>query len=97
MTPRPKKANQIEIPGLIALEPAPPRKTPCPSRGGACVAVFSQCKVIWSIMRGHRLRYGFALACLIAATVVNFGIPLWAARPSILRFRRLPPRQAPRA
>ncbi len=27
-------------------------------------------------MRGHRLRYGFALLCLILATVLNFGIPL---------------------
>jgi ATP-binding cassette subfamily B protein len=38
--------------------------------------MFSQCKVIWSIMRGHRLRYGLALACLVVATVVNFGVPL---------------------
>ena len=36
----------------------------------------SQVSVIWSIMRGHRLRYGFALLCLILATVFNFGIPL---------------------
>lgn len=27
-------------------------------------------------MRGHRLRYGLALACLTLATVINFGIPL---------------------
>jgi len=27
-------------------------------------------------MRGHRLRYGLALACLVLATVINFGIPL---------------------
>ena len=38
--------------------------------------MFSQIAVIWSIMRGHRLRYGFALFCLILATVLNFGIPL---------------------
>ncbi len=38
--------------------------------------MFSQCKVIWSIMRGHRLRYGLALASLVVATVVNFGVPL---------------------
>jgi ATP-binding cassette subfamily B protein len=39
-------------------------------------SMFSQCKVIWSIMRGHRLRYGLALASLVVATVVNFGVPL---------------------
>jgi ATP-binding cassette subfamily B protein len=38
--------------------------------------MFSQCRVIWSIMRGHRLRYGLALASLVVATVVNFGVPL---------------------
>jgi ATP-binding cassette subfamily B protein len=38
--------------------------------------VFSQSKILWSILRGQRLRYGLALACLVAATVVNFGIPL---------------------
>ena len=38
--------------------------------------MFSQVKVIWSIMRGHRLRYGLALGCLVLATVINFGIPL---------------------
>ncbi|MBS0632436.1 MAG: ABC transporter ATP-binding protein [Verrucomicrobia bacterium] len=27
-------------------------------------------------MRGFRLRYGFALLCLVLATVINFGIPL---------------------
>jgi ATP-binding cassette subfamily B protein len=27
-------------------------------------------------MRGHRLRYGLALACLVLATVINFGAPL---------------------
>ncbi len=27
-------------------------------------------------MRGHRLRYGFALGCLVLATIINFGIPL---------------------
>lgn len=27
-------------------------------------------------MRGHRLRYGLALACLALATVINFGVPL---------------------
>ncbi|MBP6507018.1 MAG: ABC transporter ATP-binding protein [Opitutaceae bacterium] len=27
-------------------------------------------------MRGYRLRYGFALGCLVLATLVNFGVPL---------------------
>ncbi|MFM1850522.1 MAG: hypothetical protein RIS54_206 [Verrucomicrobiota bacterium] len=27
-------------------------------------------------MRGHRLRYGSALLCLLAATVLNYGVPL---------------------
>ncbi len=27
-------------------------------------------------MRGYRLRYGFALGCLVFATVINFGVPL---------------------
>jgi ATP-binding cassette subfamily B protein len=27
-------------------------------------------------MRGHRLRYGSALGCLVLATIINFGIPL---------------------
>jgi len=27
-------------------------------------------------MRGFRLRYGFALGCLVLATVINFGVPL---------------------
>src|SRR5580658_3383612 len=38
--------------------------------------MFSQVSIIWSIMRGHRLRYGMALGCLVLATVINFGIPL---------------------
>jgi ATP-binding cassette subfamily B protein len=38
--------------------------------------MFSQVQVIWSLMRGHRLRYGFALGCLVLATVINFGVPL---------------------
>ena len=38
--------------------------------------MYIQIKVIWSIMRGHRLRYGLALACLVLATVINFGAPL---------------------
>ena len=38
--------------------------------------MFSQLSVIWSLMRGHRLRYSLALACLVAATVLNYGVPL---------------------
>ncbi len=33
-------------------------------------------KVIWQLMRGQRLRYSFALGCLVAATLFNYGIPL---------------------
>ena len=38
--------------------------------------MFSQFKVIWSLMRGHRLRYGCALGCLVLITVFNYGVPL---------------------
>ena len=38
--------------------------------------MYSQARIIWSIMRGHRMRYGMALACLVVATVINFGGPL---------------------
>ncbi|MBW7895243.1 MAG: ABC transporter ATP-binding protein [Opitutaceae bacterium] len=38
--------------------------------------MFSLFSTIWSLMRGHRLRYGLALGCLVLATVINFGIPL---------------------
>ncbi len=38
--------------------------------------MLSQVSIIWSIMRGHRLRYSLALGCLVLATVINFGIPL---------------------
>jgi len=38
--------------------------------------MFSQFGIIWSIMRGYRLRYCLALGCLVLATVINFGIPL---------------------
>ena len=38
--------------------------------------MFSQLHVIWSLMRGQRLRYGFALACLALATLLNYGVPL---------------------
>jgi ATP-binding cassette, subfamily B, bacterial len=32
--------------------------------------------VAWSLLRGYRLRYGFALACLLATTVLNYVTPL---------------------
>jgi ATP-binding cassette subfamily B protein len=38
--------------------------------------MISPFKVIWQLMRGHRLRYGFALGCLVFATLLNYGIPL---------------------
>ena len=38
--------------------------------------MFSQIQVIWSLMRGHRLRYGFALGCLTLVTAFNYGVPL---------------------
>ncbi|MCC6415669.1 MAG: ABC transporter ATP-binding protein [Opitutaceae bacterium] len=38
--------------------------------------MFSHLHGIWSLMRGHRLRYGAALACLLCATVLNYGVPL---------------------
>ncbi len=38
--------------------------------------MFSQLHVIWSLMRGHRLRYGVALLCIVAATLLNYGVPL---------------------
>ena len=36
----------------------------------------SQFHVIWSLMRGHRLRYGCALGCLMLVTLLNYGVPL---------------------
>lgn len=38
--------------------------------------MFSQFQLIWSLMRGHRLRYGLALGCLLVATLLNYGVPL---------------------
>ena len=38
--------------------------------------MFSQLQVIWSLMRGFRLRYGCALGCLVFVTVLNYGVPL---------------------
>ncbi len=38
--------------------------------------MFSQLTLIWSLLRGYRLRYGLALGCLVAATVLNYGVPL---------------------
>src|SRR3954470_19997096 len=38
--------------------------------------MFSQLPIVWAMMRGHRLRYGLALVCLVAATTLNYGVPL---------------------
>ena len=38
--------------------------------------MFSQFQIIWSLMRGYRLRYGCALGCLVFVTVLNYGVPL---------------------
>ena len=38
--------------------------------------MFSQLQIIWSLMRGFRLRYGCALGCLVFVTVLNYGVPL---------------------
>ena len=33
-------------------------------------------KTIGTLMQGYRLRYGFALLCLVGATLLNYGVPL---------------------
>lgn len=38
--------------------------------------MLTQFRVIWQLMRGFRLRYGLALACLVAATSINYLVPL---------------------
>jgi ATP-binding cassette subfamily B protein len=38
--------------------------------------MLSQLHVIWSLMRGHRLRYGCALGCLVLVVLFNYGVPL---------------------
>jgi len=38
--------------------------------------MFTQLQAIWTLMRGYRLRYGLALACLVGATALNYGVPL---------------------
>jgi len=38
--------------------------------------MFSQLHIIWSLMRGQRLRYGAALLCMALATLLNYGVPL---------------------
>ncbi|MBI4622320.1 MAG: ABC transporter ATP-binding protein [Verrucomicrobia bacterium] len=38
--------------------------------------MFSQLQAIWRLMRGQRLRYGVALACLVGATLLNYAVPL---------------------
>lgn len=36
----------------------------------------SQFQSLWRLLRGHRLRYGLALGCLLLATLLNYGVPL---------------------
>ncbi len=36
----------------------------------------SPLRIIWQLMRGHRLRYGLALGSLALATLVAYGVPL---------------------
>jgi ATP-binding cassette subfamily B protein len=38
--------------------------------------MFSQFPIIWSLLRGQRLRYGCALGCLVFVTVLNYCVPL---------------------
>jgi ATP-binding cassette subfamily B protein len=38
--------------------------------------MFSQFQIIWSLMRGYRLRYAGALGCLVFVTALNYGVPL---------------------
>ncbi len=38
--------------------------------------MLSQFPIIWSLMRGQRLRYACALGCLVFVTVLNYGVPL---------------------
>lgn len=38
--------------------------------------MFSHFKTIWSLMRGYRLRYGFALGCLGLSSLLAYGVPL---------------------
>ena len=38
--------------------------------------MLSQFQIIWSLMRGQRLRYACALGCLVFVTVLNYGVPL---------------------
>ncbi len=38
--------------------------------------MLSHLTTIWSLMKGNRLRYGFALGCLMMATLLNYGVPL---------------------
>ena len=38
--------------------------------------MLAQFHVIWSLMRGHRLRYGCALGCLVLVVLFNYGVPL---------------------
>jgi ATP-binding cassette, subfamily B, bacterial len=38
--------------------------------------MLSQLQAVWTLLRGHRLRYGAALVCLALATLLNYGVPL---------------------
>lgn len=38
--------------------------------------MLSQLTIIWSLMRGHRLRYGSAFVCLAFASLLAYGVPL---------------------
>ena len=38
--------------------------------------MLSYFNTIWTLMRGYRLRYGLALVSLLAATLLNYGVPL---------------------
>ena len=38
--------------------------------------MFTQLQTIWSLMRGHRLRYGSAFVCLAFASLLAYGVPL---------------------
>lgn len=56
-------------------------REPAPARAGFLFSfftsfVFHHLQVIWQLMRGQRVRYALALACLVLATLLNYGIPI---------------------
>jgi len=59
--------------------------------------MFSQLHVIWSLMRGHRLRYGVALLCIVAATLLITACRSSAARRSTTGGRHAVGADHPRA